>query len=146
MDDFMKAAIDEAQAGLREGGIPIGSVLVKNNRIVGRGRNRRMQNDDPMAHAEIDCLRNAGRIGGYAGAVLYSTLTPCYMCAGAAVQFGIRKIVIADTETYADTLGFLQSHGIEVSALAIADVTRMLADFAAEHPDLWKEDSGDDSA
>jgi creatinine deaminase len=118
-------------------------VLVKNNRIVGRGHNRRVQDRDPVAHAEIDCLRNAGRIGGYAGVVLYSTLTPCFMCAGAAIQFGIRKIVIGDTETYAETLDFLKAHGVEVVALKLADCAQMLADFATSHPELWKEDSGD---
>jgi cytosine/creatinine deaminase len=87
MDEFMKAAIEEARLGLGEGGIPIGSVLVIDGRIVGRGRNQRVQDNDPVLHAEIDCLRNAGRVGRYAGATLYSTLMPCYLCAGAAVQF-----------------------------------------------------------
>jgi cytosine deaminase len=143
MDEFMQAAIEEARIGLAEGGLPIGSVLVKDNRIVGRGHNRRVQDRDPVAHAEIVCLRNAGRIGGYAGAVLYSTLTPCFMCAGAAIQFGIKKIVIGDTETYAETLAFLKAHGIEVIDLKAAECPRMLAEFAAKNPELWKEDSGD---
>jgi len=118
-------------------------VLVKDGRIVGRGRNRRVQDRDPVAHAEIDCLRNAGRIGGYRGVILYSTLTPCFMCAGAALQFGIRKIVIGDTETYAETLDFMLVHGLEVIDLKVAECVRMLADFAAKNPELWKEDSGD---
>ncbi|HTW87513.1 MAG TPA: nucleoside deaminase [Candidatus Binataceae bacterium] len=139
----MSAAIEQAQIGLSEGGIPIGSVLVKDQLIVGRGRNRRVQDRDPVAHAEIDCLRNAGRIGGYRGATLYSTLTPCFMCAGAAIQFGIRKVVIGDIETYADTLDFLKAHGIEVVALKLTECQQMLADFAANNPDLWKEDKGD---
>jgi cytosine/creatinine deaminase len=143
MDDFMNAAIQQARISLAEGGIPIGSVLVKHDRIVGRGHNRRVQDRDPVAHAEIDCLRNAGRIGGYGGAVLYSTLTPCFMCAGAAIQFGIKKVVIGDTETYSDTLDFLHAHGIEVVALKLADCQQILADFAAKNPELWKEDSGD---
>lgn len=143
MDKFMNAAIEQAQIGLAQGGIPIGSVLVKDHLIVGRGHNRRVQDRDPVAHAEIDCLRNAGRIGGYGGAALYSTLTPCFMCAGAAIQFGIRKIVIGDTETYADTLDFLKAHGIEVVALKLAGCRQMLADFTAKNPDLWREDSGD---
>ena len=87
----MQEAIREAKTGLAEGGIPIGSVLVRNNVIPGRGHNRRVQEGDPIIHAEIDCLRNAGRIGTYRDAVLYSTLMPCYLCAGAAVQFGIKK-------------------------------------------------------
>lgn len=92
MDEFMKAAIDEAKQGRQEGGIPIGSVLVKDGKIVGRGHNKRVQDNDPVTHAEIDCLRNAGRIGNYQGTTLYSTLMPCYLCAGAVVQFGIKKL------------------------------------------------------
>ncbi len=143
MDEFLEAAIEQARVGLAEGGIPIGSILVRDGRIVGRGHNRRVQDRDPVAHAEIDCLRNAGRIGGYRGAILYSTLTPCFMCAGAAIQFGIGKIVIGDSETYAETLGFLRAHGIGVVELKVSDCVRMLADFAAKNPELWKEDSGD---
>jgi cytosine deaminase len=90
MDAFMQAAIEEARAGGRDGGIPIGSVLVRDGRIIGRGRNRRVQDNDPVVHAEIDCLRRAGRIGHYRGAVLYSTLMPCSLCAGAVVRFGSR--------------------------------------------------------
>jgi cytosine deaminase len=100
MDLFMKYAIEEAEAGLREGGIPIGSVLVRNGRIVGRGRNRRVQCNDPILHAEIDCLRNAGRIGSYADCTLYSTLMPCYLCAGAVVQFGIGKVVAGESANF----------------------------------------------
>ena len=96
MDIFMKAAIDEAKQGLREGGIPIGSVIVKDGKIIGRGRNRRVQENDPIMHAEIDCLRNAGRIGKYSDTILYSTLMPCYLCAGAIVQFGIKKSLLAN--------------------------------------------------
>jgi creatinine deaminase len=143
MDEFMEAAIEQARIGLAEGGLPIGSVLVRDGRIVGRGRNRRVQDRDPVAHAEIDCLRNAGRIGGYRGAILYSTLTPCFMCAGAALQFGIHKIIIGDTETYAGTLDFMREHGLEVIDLKVTECVRMLAEFAAKNPELWKEDSGD---
>jgi len=87
----MQAAIDEARLGRTEGGIPIGSVLVSGGVIIGRGHNKRVQDGDPVTHAEIDCLRNAGRVGNYQGAILYSTLMPCYLCAGAVVQFGIKK-------------------------------------------------------
>ncbi|WP_292366471.1 MULTISPECIES: nucleoside deaminase [unclassified Methanoculleus] len=99
MDLFMKCAIEEAEIGLQEGGIPIGSVLVRDGRIIGRGRNRRVQYNDPVLHAEIDCLRNAGRIQNYAECTLYSTLMPCYLCAGAAVQFGIGKVVAGNRQT-----------------------------------------------
>src|SRR5882724_1990583 len=110
MDEFMKAAIDEARKGLAEGGIPIGSVLVKDGKIVGRGHNQRVQKNDPMTHAETDCLRNAGRIGSYKGTVLYSTLMPCYLCAGAAVQFGIKKVIAGESQTFPGAREFMQSH------------------------------------
>jgi creatinine deaminase len=89
--EYIEAAIEEAKKGLEEGGIPIGSILVKDGKIIGRGHNKRVQDNDPIMHAEIDCLRNAGRIGGYTGSIIYSTLMPCYLCAGAIVQFGIEK-------------------------------------------------------
>ena len=99
-DEFMKAAIAEAKEGLKEGGIPIGSVIVRDGKIVGRGHNRRVQHNDPMAHAEIDCLQNAGRIGNYKDTTLYSTLMPCYLCAGAVVQFGIKKVIVGENKTF----------------------------------------------
>ncbi len=114
MDKFMQAAIDEARKGLSEGGIPIGSVLVKDGNIIGRGHNRRIQENDPVIHAEIDCLRNAGRIGVYKDTILYSTLMPCYLCAGASVQFGIKKIIAGECETFKGAREFMESHGIEV--------------------------------
>ena len=98
MDEFLKAAIEEARTGLKEGGIPIGSVLIKDGKIIGRGHNKRVQDGDPITHAEIDCLRNAGRIGSYKNTVLYSTLMPCYLCAGAVVQFGINKQAVWSTD------------------------------------------------
>ena len=100
MDEFMKAAVDEAKLGQGQNGIPIGSVLVKDGKIVGRGHNKRVQDNDPITHAEIDCLRNAGRVGSYKGAVLYSTLMPCYLCAGAVVQFGIKKVYAGESTTF----------------------------------------------
>ena len=110
----MKAAIEEARQGLKEGGIPIGSVLVRDGKIIGRGHNRRVQENDPIIHAEIDCLRKAGRIGHYRGTVLYSTLMPCYLCSGAVVQFGIKKVVAGEGETFAGAPDFLRQHGVEV--------------------------------
>src|SRR5215208_3740812 len=100
MDKFMQAAIEEARLGLREGGIPIGSVLVQNGQIIGRGHNKRVQDSDPITHAEIDCLRNAGRVGNYKNTILYSTLMPCYLCAGAIVQFGIPKVIAGESQTF----------------------------------------------
>lgn len=142
MDEFMKAAIEEARQGLREGGIPIGSVLVIDGKIVGRGHNRRVQDNDPVTHAEIDCLRNAGRVGKYAGAVLYSTLMPCYLCAGAAVQFQIKKVVVGESRNFSGARAFMESHGIEVVDLDLAECRDLMARFIAERPQLWYEDIG----
>ncbi len=110
----MKSAIEEAKKGFAEGGIPIGSILVKDGQIIGRGHNRRVQQNDPIMHAEIDCLRNAGRIGKYAETVLYSTLMPCYLCAGAVVQFGIKKVLAGESETFSGAREFLKSSKVEV--------------------------------
>ena len=142
MDEFMAAAIEEARKGLAEGGIPIGSVLVIDGRIVGSGHNRRVQDDDPVLHAEIDCLRNAGRVGRYAGAILYSTLMPCYLCAGAAVQFRIKKVVVGESRNFAGAREFMESHGIEVVDLDLKECRDMMARFIAEKPQLWNEDIG----
>ena len=141
-DRFMLAAIEEARQGLREGGIPIGSVLVKDGKIIGRGHNKRVQDGDPVTHAEIDCLRSAGRVGSYRGAVLYSTLMPCYLCAGAAVQFGIRKVVVGESKTFAGAREFMEAHGIEVVDLALPECVTMMREFIAVKPQLWNEDIG----
>ncbi|NLX05388.1 MAG: nucleoside deaminase [Phycisphaerae bacterium] len=143
MDIFMKAAIEEARQGLSEGGIPIGSVLVRDGQIIGRGHNRRVQYDDPIIHAEIDCLRNAGRIGSYKGTVLYSTLMPCYLCAGAAVQFGIRRVVAGESATFAGAREFMESHGVEVVDLDLEECKAMMRKFIDENPQLWYEDIGE---
>jgi creatinine deaminase len=142
MDEFMRAAIAEARKGLDEGGIPIGSVLVIDGKIAGRGHNRRVQDNDPVLHAEIDCLHNAGRVGRYAGAVLYSTLMPCYLCAGAAVQFRIGKVVAGESKNFAGARVFMESHGIEVVDLDLAECRDMMADFINGNPHLWYEDIG----
>jgi cytosine deaminase len=139
---FMQAAIAEARKGLEEGGIPIGSVLVKDGKIVGAGHNKRVQDNDPVIHAEIDCLRNAGRIGSYKGTVLYSTLMPCYLCAGAAVQFGIKKVVAGESETFGGAREFMQSMGIEVVDLDLDECKQMMRDFIRANPKLWNEDIG----
>ena len=143
MDEFMKAAIEEALAGKNEKGIPIGSVLVKDGKIVGRGHNKRVQDSDPVTHAEIDCLRNAGRIGTYKGSVLYSTLMPCYLCAGAVVQFGIKKVYAGESETFSGAREFMESHGVEVIDLKLEECKKMMRDFIAENPKLWNEDIGE---
>jgi creatinine deaminase len=144
MDEFLKAAIDEAKTGLSEKGIPIGSVLVKDGKIVGRGHNKRVQDNDPMTHAEIDCLRNAGRVGSYKGTVLYSTLMPCYLCAGAVVQFGIKKVYAGESKTFTGAKEFMQAHGVEVIDLNSKECIDMMNDFIAKNPTLWNEDIGVD--
>ena len=142
MDPYIRAAIDEAWQGLTEQGIPIGSVLVKDGRIIGRGHNRRVQHDDPTAHAEIDCLRNAGRIGHYDGTVLYSTLMPCYYCAGAVVQFGIKKVIAGESETFQGAREFMEAHGVEVVDLNLEECKQLMRRFQREYSELWKEDIG----
>lgn len=143
MDPFMQAAIDEARQGLREGGIPIGSVLVKAGKIIGRGHNRRIQDGDPITHAELDCLRNAGRIGSYRDTVLYSTLMPCYLCSGAVVQFAIPKVIVGESQTFAGGPAFMRSHGVEVTDLNLPECVAMMREFIANHPRLWNEDIGE---
>lgn len=143
IDPFLRAAIDEAKQGLQEGGIPIGSVLVRNGTIIGRGRNRRVQDNDPITHAEIDCLRNAGRVGSYKGTVLYSTLMPCYLCAGAVVQFNIRKVVVGEDETFAGARELMVSHGVEVVDIDSDECKAMMRDFIRKNPALWNEDIGE---
>jgi creatinine deaminase len=143
MDEFMKAAIEEACKGLSEGGIPIGSVLVKDGKILGRGHNQRVQKDDPMTHAETDCLRNAGRIGSYKGTVLYSTLMPCYMCAGTVVQFNIKKVIVGENKTFPGAEDFMKQHGVEVINLNNPECIDMMEKFIREKPQLWNEDIGE---
>ncbi len=140
----MKVAIDQAVKSKSEGGIPIGAVLVKNGEIVGRGHNQRVQKGDPIMHAEINCLQNAGRIGNYKDTVLYSTLSPCYLCSGAAVQFGIKKVVIGESETFPGAKEFLQSHGIEVVDLDLKECKDLMYEFIEKFPKLWNEDIGED--
>jgi len=141
-DPFLEAAIDEARQGQAEGGIPIGSVLVRDGKIIGRGRNRRVQDSDPMTHAEIDCLRRAGRVGSYAGTVLYSTLMPCYLCSGAVVQFGIKKVVVGESKTFPGAPDWMRSHGVEVVDLDDEECAEMMRGFIKEQPALWNEDIG----
>ncbi|NJD78298.1 MAG: nucleoside deaminase [Candidatus Methanoperedens sp.] len=142
MDIFMKSAIQEARKGLAEGGIPIGSVLVKEGRIIGRGHNQRVQKGNPIAHAEIDCLQDAGRIGNYKDTVLYSTLMPCYLCAGAVVQFGIKKVVVGESRNFGGALQFMRQHGVEVIDLDNNECYEMMLDFIRKNPVLWYEDIG----
>lgn len=144
MDDFMRAAIDEAIQGQREGGIPIGSVLVIDGQIVGRGHNRRVQKGSAILHAEMDCLENAGRLtsGDYQRATLYSTLSPCDMCSGTALLYRIPKIVIGEHQTFQGPEEYVRSRGVELMILDDAECTQLMRDFIAARPELWNEDIG----
>jgi cytosine deaminase len=142
-DEFMREAIKEAQTGMAEGGIPIGSVLVRGGRIIGRGHNRRIQNQDPTAHGEMECLRNAGRVGSYRDTVLYSTLMPCAMCAGTAIQFRIPKVVAGEDRTFPSARKLMEDAGIEVVDLNLDECYEMLQEFARKNPQLWQEDIGE---
>ena len=141
-DQFMDAAYEEAQLGLKEGGLPIGSVLVRAGQIIGRGHNRRVQKGDPMAHAEIDCLSNAGRQKTYKDTVLYSTLMPCHLCSGAVVQFGIPKVIAAESVNFGGAPDFLRKQNVEVIDLHEPRCIQMMADFIKARPELWNEDIG----
>ncbi|MBW3546482.1 MAG: nucleoside deaminase [Bacteroidetes bacterium] len=140
MDEFMKMAIAEAQKGRSEGGIPIGSVLVKDGKVVASGHNKRVQEDNPILHGEMDCLNNAGRIGSYRNTVIYSTLMPCYMCAGTIVQFKIPKVIVGESRTFPGAREFMEAHGVEVVDLDLPECVQMMEDFIAEKPELWNED------
>ena len=142
MDEFMKAAIEEAKLSLSEGGIPIGAVLERGGKIIARGHNKRVQENDPLMHAEIDCLRNAGRIGRYSACTLYSTLMPCYLCAGAVVQFNIPKVVVGESENFTGAKEFLKEHGVFITDLDLSECKTMMSDFIENNPDLWNEDIG----
>ncbi len=138
----MLEALAEAKQGLSEGGIPIGSVLVRNGTIIGRGHNRRVQEKNPLKHAEIDCLINAGRVSTYRDTVLYSTLMPCYLCAGAVVQFNIPKIVVGEARTFAGAEKFMREHNVEVVNLDLEECVTMMKDFINKNPSIWGEDVG----
>ncbi len=138
----MRAAIEEARQGLKEGGIPIGSVLVREGEIRGRGHNKRVQDGDPVTHAEIDCLRHAGRVGSYRNTILYSTLMPCYLCAGAVVQFGIPIVIAGESTTFAGAREFMESRGVRVIDLDLEECKQLMRDFINGNPELWFEDIG----
>jgi cytosine/creatinine deaminase len=143
MDEFMQMAIKEAQIGLAEGGIPIGSVLVKKGICIAKGHNKRVQEQNPILHGEMDCLNNAGRIGSYKNTVIYSTLMPCFMCAGTIVQFKIPKVIVGESKTFSGAREFMENHGVEVIDLANEDCIEMMKEFIKTNPELWNEDIGE---
>ena len=144
MDEFLAAAIDEARKGLAAGGIPIGSVLVIDGRIVGRGHNQRLQKDSPVLHAEMDCLENAGRLpaSDYRRAVLYSTLSPCDMCSGAILLYGIPKVVVGENQTFRGPEDYLRSRDVELDVVDNKECQQLMRDFIEANPSLWNEDIG----
>jgi cytosine deaminase len=146
MDEFMQAAIDEARKGLAEGGIPIGSVVVIDGKIVGRGHNRRVQQGSAILHAEMDALENAGRLKAkdYQRAVLYSTLSPCDMCSGTALLYKIPKIVIGENITFQGPEDYVRSRGVELVILNNQECVQLMRDFIAARPELWNEDIGEE--
>ncbi|MCB0194848.1 MAG: nucleoside deaminase [Anaerolineae bacterium] len=145
MDEFMQAAIDEAKKGLAAGGIPIGSVLVLDGKIVGRGHNQRVQKGSAVLHAEMDCLENAGRLKAkdYQRAVLYSTLSPCDMCSGTVLLYKIPKVIIGENKTFQGPEEYVRSRGVELEILNDAECIKLMEDFIAARPELWNEDIGE---
>jgi len=145
-DGFMKEALREAELGRDEGGIPIGSVLVLDGEIIGRGHNRRVQRGSPILHAEMDCLENAGRLTAreYRRATLYSTLSPCDMCSGAALLYEIPRIVIGENASFQGPEDYVRSRGVELTILDDPQCKRLMAEFMTAHPELWNEDIGCD--
>ena len=142
--DFLRAAIEEAEIGLDEGGIPIGSVVVHDGRILGRGHNRRVQRGSVVLHGEMDALENAGRQAAatYRECTLYTTLSPCPMCTGAILLYGIPRVVVGENRTFLGDEALLRERGVVVEVRQDADCIRMMADFIAQHPALWQEDIG----
>ncbi len=144
MDPFLEAAIEEARKGLAEGGIPIGSVLVIDGDIVGKGHNMRVQNGSAILHAEMSCLENAGRLTAeeYQRSVLYSTLSPCDMCSGAVLLYGIPKVVIGENRTFQGPEDYVRSRGVEQEIINSEECTQLMRDFIQARPELWNEDIG----
>ena len=137
---FLRAAYEQAVESYNEGGLPIGAVMAENGSLVAAGHNRRVQERDPIAHAEMDCFRKAGRRARYEGVTLYTTLSPCMMCAGTAVQFGIQRVVVGENRNFPGNIEFLRGHGVDVRLVDDAECIALMRRFIEEHPDLWDED------
>lgn len=146
MDDLLKVAIEEARMGLAEGGIPIGSVLAVEGHVVARGHNQRVQKGSSVLHAEMDCLENAGRLiaADYRNAVLYSTLSPCDMCSGAILLYGIPKVVVGENRTFRGPEDYLRSRGVELIVNDSEECRELMLDFIRSNSELWQEDIGED--
>ena len=137
---FMKLALQEAELGLAEGGVPIGAVMVEEGMVIGRGHNRRVQDGNPVSHGETDCMKNAGRRPSYRGVTMYTTLSPCMMCTGTILQFGIRRVVIGEAQNFGGNIDFLTSEGVDVTVLDDPDCIAMMSKFILEKPAIWFED------
>lgn len=144
MDEYLNAALEEARRGMAEGGIPVGSVIVHKGKIIGRGHNRRVQQGSVILHGEMDALENAGRqpASVYRDCVLYTTLSPCPMCSGAIILYGIPKVVIGENRTFQGEEKLLSSRGVQVEVLQDEECIRLMTRFIEERPDLWSEDIG----
>jgi cytosine/creatinine deaminase len=138
--ELMDLALEQAAKSYREGGLPIGAVMVEGGEVIAAGHNRRVQDGDPTSHGEMDCLRRAGRRPRYDGVTLYTSLSPCMMCAGTVVQFGIRRVVIGEDVNFPGNPDFLRAHGVEVLLLDHAGCKELMAKFIAERPEIWDED------
>lgn len=145
MDDFLRAAVEEAKKGLTKGGIPIGSVLVIDGKIVGRGHNQRIQQGSVIRHAEMDCLENAGRLkpSQYRRATLYSTLSPCDMCSGAVLLYKIPRVIIGENRTFRGPEDYVRSRGVHVQVIDNIECAELMERFIRQHPTLWNEDIGE---
>ncbi|MFQ5785455.1 MAG: nucleoside deaminase [Alphaproteobacteria bacterium] len=142
---FMKLAYEEAGQGFDEGGVPVGSVMVEDGELLARGRNKRVQEGDPIAHGEMDCIRKAGRRPGYGHVTLYTTLAPCMMCTGTILQFGIPRVVVGENRNFAGNLDFLSEQGVEVVLMDDGDCIALMERFIAERPELWNEDIAEEN-
>ena len=141
---FLRISYEEALAGYNEGGCPIGSALADGDRLIAQGRNQRVQQGDPIAHGEMDCLRKAGRQKSYRNMTLYTSLSPCMMCTGTIIQFGIPRVVIGENTTFGGNEDFLRSRGVEVIVADDPDCIALMTKFIAEKPELWNEDIAED--
>ncbi|HWR01560.1 MAG TPA: nucleoside deaminase [Chlorobaculum sp.] len=138
--EFMRMAFGEALTSYHEGGVPVGAVMVEKGAVIASGHNRRVQDGDPVSHGEMDCIRHAGRRSRYDDVTLYTTLSPCMMCSGAIVQFGIRRVVVGENRNFSGNIGFLENNGVEVLLLNDPECEKLMERFIRERPDLWDED------
>lgn len=138
--EYMKLAYEEAMKSYEEGGVPVGAVMVENGKVIGRGYNRRVQDDNPVSHGETDCMKNAGRRPDYSSVTMYTTLSPCMMCAGTIIQFGIGRVVVGENANFSGNIDFLKSREVDVALLDDQDCKNLMSKFIKERPELWYED------